>query len=168
MQPQRALARWGWAPGGVAFVVAMALLAAIFDLGPFKDAELARGELIARGDEICREAHEAFLDLQRRPPGTAGDAAELTARLADIAAGEGEELRTLNGPPEFSTEIDAYVAARAEGIEALRAGEEAAEARDSEAYAAQQEELADSQRERHRMARRIGFAVCSRPLKADR
>ena len=46
----------------------------------------------------------------------------------------------------------------------MRDGQAAAEDRDADAYEKAQAEVADSQRERHRIARRIGFAVCSRPL----
>ena len=49
-------------------------------------------------------------------------------------------------------------------IVALRAGRQAAEDRDAKAYADSQAELAASQRDRQRIARQIGFAVCSRPL----
>ena len=164
MAPSRPRGVGAWALAVAAFLAAMALLAAVFDLGPFKDPELAGGELIARGDEICREAHEAFLNLQRRPPGPAGDAAELAGRLVDIANEEADELRALNGQPEFEAEIGEYLEARAEGIDALRAGQQAAEDRDAQAYADSQADLAASQRDRHRIAREIGFAVCSRPL----
>ena len=164
MAPSRPRGVWAWALGVAAFLAVMALLAATFDLGPFKEPELAGGELVARGDEICREAHEAFVDLQRSPPGTAGDAAELTGRLIDVAEDEADELRALNGQPEFEAEVDEYLEARATGIDALRAGRQAAEDRDAQAYADSQADLAASQRDRHRIARQIGFAVCSRPL----
>ena len=167
MQPPSPRGVWAWVVGAAAFLVGMALLAAIFSLGPFKEKDLMHGELIARGDEICREAHQAFLDLQRRPPGTASEAADLAGRLADIAAEEADELQGLNGPAELEAAIDEYAAAREEGIAALRAGQKAASERDAAAYAANQAELADGQRERHLIARRIGFAVCSRPLPGE-
>jgi hypothetical protein len=150
--------------GGGAVLALLAVLALVFDLGPFREPELMRSELIARGDEICSRAHEAFADLQRRAPATAGQAAELTDRLIDIASGEADQIAALNGPPDFDAEIDDYVAAREVGIDAMRAGGDAAAEHDSEGYARSQAEVADTQRERRRIARRIGFAVCSRPL----
>jgi hypothetical protein len=152
--------------GGAGVLALLAVLALVFDLGPFREPERGRGELIARGDEICREAHEAFVDLQRRPPVTASEAAELTGRLIEIAGDEADRIGALNGPTEFDVQIDEYVAAREQGIDAMRAGRAAAQDRDGAAYARSQAEVADSQRERREIAREIGFAVCSRPLKA--
>jgi hypothetical protein len=151
---------------GAAVVLAvLVVLGAALDLGPFKEPELTRGELIARGDEVCRKAHEAFADLQRLEPRTSSQAAELTSQLVDIAADEADQIKALNGPPEFDAEIGDYVAAREEGIEAMRAGRDAAEHGDTDAYARSQAEVAETQRERREIARGIGFAVCSRPLK---
>jgi hypothetical protein len=137
VEPQEPRGKLGWIAGGVALaVVVVALaLAMLLDQGPFSEPELSRGELIARGDEICRKAHEAFAELQKKPPQTAGQATDLTGKLVDIASDELDEIGSLKGPPEFDA---AYVVAQAE--------------------------LADSQLERQRIARRIGFAQCSRPL----
>ena len=165
MESRRPRGPWAWVLAGAGALAALALLAAVLDLGPFRDPELSSGELLAQGDEICREAHEAFADLQRRPPRTAAEAAELTGRLIDIAGDEADELESLNGPPGFDAQVEEYVAARQDGIEAMVAGRAAAEDRDTEAYKEAQAQVADSQRERHRIARDIGFAVCSRPLK---
>jgi hypothetical protein len=158
---------FAWVVAVVVALGALALVAAVFNLGPFSEPQLGRGEAIARGDEICRKAHQAFADLQRHPPGTASEASQLTHRLADIAAGELDQIRALNGPPDFEAQIDRYLAARERGIEALRAGEKAASEHDSKAYAKAQSDLADSQRARRRLARKIGFAECSRPLKGS-
>ncbi len=167
MEPLRPPGIWGWVLGGAGVLALLAVLALAFDLGPFKDPELTRGELLTRGDEICREAHDAFTDLQRVPPRTASQAAELTVRLIEIADDEADRIAALNGPSDFDAAIEDYVAAREEGIDAMRAGRDAASDRDSEGYARSQAEVASSQRERYRIARRIGFAVCSRPLKAS-
>ncbi|MFI5121614.1 MAG: hypothetical protein ACHQJ5_01845 [Vicinamibacteria bacterium] len=166
MEPQEPRGKLGWIAGGVALaVVVVALaLAILLDQGPFSEPELSRGELIARGDEICRKAHEAFAELQKKPPQTAGQATDLTGKLVDIASDELDEIGSLKGPPEFDAEIERYLTARERGIEALRRGRDAAEAGDNDAYVVAQAELADSQLERQRIARRIGFAQCSRPL----
>jgi hypothetical protein len=161
----RARGPWVWVAGGAGVLALLGVLAALLGLGPFREPELTRGELIARGDEICRKAHQAFADLQRQPPRTASEAAELMDHLIGIAGDEVDQIESLNGPPEFDDQIEDYVAAREEGIDAMRAGRDAAADRDSKAYADSQAEVAAGQRERHRSARRIGFAVCSRPLK---
>jgi hypothetical protein len=165
VEPQEPRGRLGWIAGGVGLLVVLALLALVFELGPFTPEELTRGELIARGDEICREAHQAFTDLQEKPPQTPGQAAELTGKLVDIAADELDQIRSLEGPGDFDTEIERYLAARERGIEALEDGQAAAEDHAAGAYAAAQAELADSQLERRRIARLIGFAECSRPIR---
>jgi hypothetical protein len=165
MEGRRPHGPWARVLAGAGVLAALALLAAVFDLGPFREPELRSSEVIAQGDEICRKAHEAFADLQRRSPRTAAQAAELTGRLIDIAGDEADELESLNGPPEFDARVEEYVTAREDGIEAMRAGRAAAEDRDTEGYEEAQADVADSQRERHRIARGIGFAVCSRPLK---
>jgi hypothetical protein len=150
--------------GGVGLLGVLFALAIVFNLGPFTDPELSRGELIARGDEICRKAHEAFTGLQRQPPQTGGQAAELTGQLDAIATDELDQIRSLNGPADWDAEIGTYLAARERGIAALREGRDAAEAHDTAGYIKAQAELADSQLARERIARRIGFGECSRPL----
>jgi hypothetical protein len=164
MEPSESGRRVGWAlaaTGALAVLVAVAIL---LDLGPFADEELTRGELIARGDQICEQAHEAFSELQSEPPRTGREAADLTSQLAGIAEDERDEIDELNGPDDLDPAIDGYLAARDRGIEALRRGNEAAEEGDSGAYERHQAELAKSQLERRRMAREIGFSECSRPL----
>jgi hypothetical protein len=153
---------WALAVAGVAgLLVGVALLT---DIGPFAEEELSREELIARGDQICVEAHEAFVDLQRKLPQTAREAAELTERLASIAEDESRALAKLDGPAELEAQIETYLDARERGIEALRRGADAADADESDAYERAQAELADGQRERRRIAREIGFGECSRPI----
>ena len=161
-----------WAPGdraGIAIAIAalvgvLVALAALLDLGPFADEELARAELIARGDEICERAHEAFVELQAEQPQTAREAHELTDQLVGIAEDERDEVADLNGPDDVDELVDRYLDAREEGIDALRAGRDAADADDADAYSEAQAELASAQADRHRLARDVGFSECSRPL----
>jgi hypothetical protein len=153
-----------WALAGGVVIAAIVVLGALFELGPFSKPELTSGELIARGDGVCREAHQAFTDLQEQPPQTSQQAAELTGQLLGIANDELDRIAELNGPPEFDAELDSYLEARRRGIEALEEGHQAARDGDDDAYTAAQEKLADSQRDRRELAREIGFAVCSRSL----
>jgi hypothetical protein len=162
--PQPGRGALGWVLGALLALGVIFALAALLNLGPFTDPELSRGELIARGDEICRKAHAAFEDLQAKPPQTPGQAVTLTDQLISIAEDERDELRSLNGPAEFQTELDRYLAAREQAIEAMRKGRDAAADRNNAGYLAAQAELAGSQLQRQRIARRIGFVECSRPL----
>lgn len=161
-----------WSPGvkaglvvGLIAVVAVLFgLGAALHLGPFTRAELSRGELIARGDEICRKAHAAFDLLQKKQPQTPQQASELTSRLIDIAEDERDRIAALDGPDDFDQEIQTYLDARDLGIEALRRGHSAADAGRSDIYDEVQAELAETQRQRIQIARLIGFAECSRKI----
>lgn len=146
---------------GIAALLALAL---ILDLGPFADEDLSEQEFVAAGDEICAEAHDRFLELQRTPPRTPGDAAELTRELTSVAEEELDAIADLPAPSSLDPDVERYLAARERGIELIRRGAEAAEQREAEAYERLQVELARSQPARQRLARQIGFTVCSRPL----
>jgi hypothetical protein len=165
-----------WAPGdraGLALAIAalvgvLIALAALLDLGPFADEELSRAELIARGDEICERAHDAFGELQAEPPRTAREAHDLTDQLVGIAEDERNEVAELDGPDDVDGLVDRYLEARDDGIDALRAGRDAADADDADAYAEAQAEVSAAQDERRRLARQVGFRECSRPLALPR
>ena len=140
------------------------VIAAIFGLGPFADEELTPAEFIGRGDQICKEAHDAFVDLQEAQPQTGQEAADLSDQLASIAADESDQIAELDRPAELDALVDRYLEARARGIDALEAGADAVGDDDGEAYRAQKRELLASQDERRRLATQIGFAECSRQL----
>lgn len=158
MDPRLPENRKRWAIGAGAAIVVVVLLVIL--LG----GELSRDELIAKGDEICTEAHEAFRDLQGDPPRTAREAEDLSAQLAGIAGDERDEIADLDGPDDLDAQLERYVNARDEGIELIERGEEAAADSDPTAYQRAQAEVAASQLERLRIARQIGFRVCSKPL----
>ena len=145
-------------------VAALVALAVVFDLGPFADEDLSEQELVAAGDEICAEAHDRFLELQRTPPRTSGDAAELTRELVSVAEEELDAIADLPAPSSLDADVERYLAARERGIELIRRGAVAAEEREPESYERLRAELERGQPARQRLARRIGFAVCSRPL----
>jgi hypothetical protein len=163
-QPWSPGVKLGLVVGLVAIVAVLFGLGAALHLGPFTQSELSRGELIARGDEICRKAHAAFELLQEKQPQTPQQAAELTGRLIDIAEDERERIAALDGPDDFDQEIQTYLDARDLGIEALRRGRSAADAGRSDIYNEAQAELAETQSQRIQIARLIGFAECSRKL----
>ena len=46
--------------------------------GPFGEGEeLSKAEFIAQGDEICKRGREQYLELQKDPPQSASEAADL-------------------------------------------------------------------------------------------
>jgi hypothetical protein len=150
-----------------ATLVGLAVVAFVFDLGPFADEELTPAQFLARGDEICAQAHDEFLDLQDSTPRTAADAEAQVQGLIEIAEEEREALAELDAPSSLSAKVGRYLDDRDAGIALLRKGLSAARADDSAAYEAAQAELASQQAERHRAARRVGFSECSEPLVSD-
>ena len=157
--------RAGLALAIAALLGVLVVLAAVLDLGPFADDELTTEEFIAQGDEICREAHDEFLDLQERAPRTPSDAAELTEALIEVAEEEREAIADLSEPESLSAQVERYLDARDRGIDILRDGVAAAEDADAQAYEALQRKLASTQREpRYAIAEEIGFEECSKPL----
>lgn len=150
--------RWGIGVGVAALAVILIVL-----LG----GELTREELIAEGDEICAEAHEAFRDLQRDQPTTARAAEDLTDELIAIAEDERDEIDDLDGPDDLDEEVDRYVEARERGIELMRRGRAAADDGSQTAYEQAQTRLDATQADRRRIARKIGFSVCSERIELE-
>lgn len=150
--------------GAVLAVLALIALVALLDIGPCADA-LSEEEFVAQGDEICAEVHERFRDLQSgEGPTTPGAAVKLTEQLIELAEEERDAVGDLAAPGSLADQVERYLKARDRGIEDLRAGLAAAEDSDPLRYERAQAAVAASQRERFALAKRIGFAECSKPL----
>ena len=158
------ISRTGLVAAAAAAILALAIVAFVFDLGPFAEGELSEAEFLDRGDEICAQAHEEFLNIQGSTPRTAGDAEAQVEALIEVAEEERDALEDLNPPPSLADGLKRYVAARQEGIDVLREGLSAARNDDSAAYEAAQAKLASQQADRQETARRLGFRECSEPL----
>jgi hypothetical protein len=163
-RPPRSDRRGLWIALGALGVATLVVIAIVADLGPFADEELSEAEFLSRGDEICREAHDEFEDLQGRTPNTASEAADLTGNLMEISEGELDEIRDLNVPAPLERSLDRYLEAREQGIEQLRKGLDAAEDGDAFAYADAQAKVAAGQVRRLKLAKQVGFSECSRVL----
>jgi hypothetical protein len=151
----------------VALAVAGALLAGlgIAACGPFGDGEeLSKAEFIARGDEICKEGRAKYLELQKEPPQSAAEAAELTRSLIEITEDEIDELRDLNAPPGSEDALEDYLDSRQAGLDVLEDGLAAAEDENAGKYAEAQGRVAREQVDRARLAEKVGFSECSQPL----
>jgi hypothetical protein len=143
-----------------AALLAGALLAAA---GCGEDADrVSAEELISRGDAICAEGQERFAELQADAPSTAAVAAEQAEALLAVATDSLNELRTIRPPEELQDRYEAYLDARTRALELLEEGRDAAEDKDAGAYGAAQAKAADEQRDRLRLARAVGFEVCSK------
>jgi hypothetical protein len=125
--------------------------------------EVSSEELVARGDEICRDGIERFAELQPEPPANAAEAVDLTRQLIEVSEDVLSELRDLGPPDELEAGFGRYLEARGRALEFFRRGEDAAQAQDAQAYAAAQQGVAKSASERRRLAEAVGFEVCSNP-----
>lgn len=139
-------------------------LAALLNLGPFAEDELSEAKFLARGDEICTEAHDRFDEVQNHPPRTAPEAASLTRDLIEIAEEELKEIRKLEVPQALASPLRRYLSSRERGVEVMKEGLAAAEEEDAFGYADAQARVAGEQLDRLQLAREIGFHECSRPL----
>jgi hypothetical protein len=150
----------------VGVLAVLLVLIVVLDVGPCAEERLSEEEFIAKGDELCREAHAEFEDLQRgTPPRTPSDAEELTGALIEVAEEERDAIDDLAEPESLTERVDRYLGARERGIDLLEDGLGAAEDGDAAAYEAAQAELASSQLDpRYDIARAIGFSECSKPL----
>ena len=151
----------------VALAAAGALLAGlgIAACGPFGEGEeLSKAEFIARGDEICKEGRAKYLELQKEPPQSAAEAAELTRSLIEITEDEIDELRDLNAPSGSEDAVEDYIDSREAGLDVLEEGLAAAEDENAGRYAEAQARVAREQVDRARLAEKVGFSECSQPL----
>src|SRR5687768_3825863 len=100
----------GWIAIAVLAAVALLVgLAIVLDLGPFGEDELSEEEFLAKGDEICAQAHDDFTRLQSEPPRTATEAAELTDELVAISRDELDAIAELDGPASLDPALDRYL-----------------------------------------------------------
>jgi hypothetical protein len=124
---------------------------------------LTKQELIAEGDEICRQAGEQFQQLQQSPPTSAEAAVTFTQKLIDIQQTQLTQLRELNPPAAVQSSLEDYLKALEKNISILKQGLEAAQNSDATGYAKAQAKTVSQQVERLQLARAVGFKECSRP-----
>jgi hypothetical protein len=126
--------------------------------------QLSKADFLAKGDAICKQAHDQFVQLQSDPPNTAGEAAALTDKLIKISRNELAQIDALNGPDELQAPLDRYLRAREDGIALLEKGLQAAEHKDAQGYASAQAKIAAGQVQRLKLAKAVGFTECSQPV----
>ena len=146
-------------------LIALVPLGGAAGCGPLgDDAELSEAQFIAEGDAICKRGRAQYAELQKDPPQSAGEAAELTRRLIEITESEIDDLRDLNAPTDSEGALADYLDSREAGLRVLQKGLAAAEDEDAEAYAEAQAQVARGQVDRARLAEEVGFTECSKPL----
>jgi hypothetical protein len=147
----------------VAAMTALLAGTALAGCGGGGESTLNKADFVSKGDQICKEAHDQFAELQKSPPTTAAEAAALTQKLIEISTSELDQIRGLDAPADVQPALDRYVKAREQGIALLKKGLAAAENGNARAYATAQAEIAKGQVGRLKLARAVGFNECSRP-----
>lgn len=156
--------RTGLAAGIIGAILALTLVAIVFDLGPFSGDDLSAAEFLAQGDEICAQAHEEFLEVQGSAPRTAADAETQVEALIELAEEERDAIEELGAPESLEEGLTEYLEEREKGIAILKEGLAAARDNDPGAYEKAQAKLASQQTMRQAAARELGFSECSEPL----
>jgi hypothetical protein len=149
----------------LALLATIVALAAVFDIGPFGNdggsSQLSKAQFVARGDEICKNAHDQYADLQRSVAKTSSEAAALQQKLIAISVDELNQIRALGAPSDLVPALDRYLRARERGIKVLNEGLKAAQNNDPLAYEKSKRKIFQGQAERTRLAHALGFTVCS-------
>jgi hypothetical protein len=156
--------RTGLAAAIIGTAVVLFVIAIVLDLGPFADDDLSAAEYLAQGDEVCKQAHDDFLDIQGSSPRTADDAVAQVEALLKVAEDERDAILDLSPPESLAEAVDAYIADRKKGIDTLQEGLGAARDDDPEGYEEAQAKLASQQEARQKVAQKVGFNECSEPL----
>jgi hypothetical protein len=123
--------------------------------------EMSAEELVAKGDEICTEERDRFDEIQSVPLTSASVGAKQAKELLAAAESAQDDLRDLEPPEEIRDSYDSYLDARDEVSDLLERGREAAEDKDGAAFSKAQEEAAAGAARREKLARELGFKVCS-------
>ena len=145
---------------GVACLLAAALPAGCGG-GGGSSGPLTQEELVAKGNEICRDQIQRFAEIQADPPANAADGVDQTNALIDASRDELSAFEDLQPPEELQARLDRYLDARRIAIRQLEAGHDAAKRQDREAYGAALTRALKQTPERRRLARALGFTRCT-------
>jgi hypothetical protein len=118
-------------------------------------------QLVQKADAACREERHSFDRIQAHPPPNASIAAAQTGELITATEKANSELRDLEPPDQLRADYDRYLGARSQVIEEMRRGQDAAEDQEAGAYGAAQAAVARDAPQRRKLARSLGFKVCS-------
>jgi hypothetical protein len=118
-------------------------------------------ELVQRADAICAKERSSFARIQAHAPPNASVAADQTDELINVTADANSQLRDLEPPEERQSSYDRYLKARQRVIDQMTRGRDAAQDQDSAAYGAAQAAVARDAPQRRKLARALGFKVCS-------
>ncbi|HEX2359068.1 MAG TPA: hypothetical protein VHH72_04560 [Solirubrobacterales bacterium] len=131
--------------------------------GDGETEKLSAEDIVAEGDEICREGQQQFAEALADSPSNASEARDEAEELLDVENGTLDRLRALSPPDELRASYERYLAARAAAIDKLEQGRDAAADHDAGAYTAALEELNGAAAKRRKLAETVGFEACSAP-----
>jgi hypothetical protein len=123
--------------------------------------QVTAAELVQKADAICAKERSSFARIQAHPPPNASVAADQTDELIKATEDANSQLRDLKPPEELQSSYDRYLEARHRFIDQMSRGKDAAQDQDSAAYGAAQAAVARDAPERRKLARALGFKVCS-------
>jgi hypothetical protein len=150
---------------GPRWILPMALLAfsgtALAACGGGGSERVSAAELVQKADAICTKERSSFARVQAHPPPSASVAADQTDELIKATQDANTQLRDLKPPEGLQSSYDSYLEARDRVIDEMNRGKDAAEDRDSAAYGAAQAAVAHGAPQRRKLARSLGFKVCS-------
>jgi serine/threonine protein kinase len=121
---------------------------------------LSRPELIAKADAICEDSRNSYTGIRDSEKEEVPDVPYSEA-LTQISARAVPRLEKLAAPPALAGEYAEYVEAQERVRQYDRQALRAAEAEDATAYLEARQRRDFEQPERERLAREIGFEVCS-------
>ena len=140
---------------------AVMALAAIAAAGCGGKQQVTATELVQKGDSICREEQGKFNEVQAHPPANASEAADQTDELVSAAEDANDSLGNLEPPEALRSRYSTYLDARERATDQIKKGKDAADNQDAAAYGAAQSAVAATAPARERLARSLGFKVCS-------
>jgi hypothetical protein len=142
-------------------IAAALALVAIAAAGCGGKQKVTAAELVQKGDAICREEQAKFNQIQAQPPVNASDASSQADSLVSAARDANDSLNNLEPPAPLQARYSAYLDARGRATDEIQKGKDAADNQDSAAYGAAQSAVAATAPARQRLARSLGFRVCS-------
>jgi hypothetical protein len=143
------------------FPAALLLAIGVSGCGGGGNDQVTAAELVQKADAICAKERGSFARIQAHPPPNASVAADQTNELIKVTQDANTQLRDLKPPDELQSSYDSYLEARDRVIDQMNRGKEAAQDQDSAAYGAAQAAVARDAQQRRKLARALGFKVCS-------
>ena len=123
--------------------------------------QVTAAELVQKGDQICREEQSKFKEIQSAPLVNASDGADQAGALHDAAKDAVDSLRDMEPPQPQRDTYNRYLDAKENTLQYFDKGKDAADERDGRAYSEAQAAVAAGSPERARLAKSLGFRVCS-------